>query len=212
MQTMNMTRRVACAVTFAAAFGAVVLTASTASAQQPGRIRGEIAKADGAMMSLKTRDGAMLDVKLADDVRVAALVKASLADIKPDSFIGVAGMPEADGSIKAYSIHIFLPAQRGVVPDRHGPWDGRPNSTMTNGYVAEHGDGQGRRDVDGEIQGRREENHRHQGHRDRRGGAGQQRRVKGRHADHHHGSPTSSRTVRCLAKNVYVGRGAAPAM
>ena len=37
---------------------------------------------------------------------------------------------------RAYSIHIFLPAQRGVVPDRHGAWDGRPNSTMTNGYVA----------------------------------------------------------------------------
>ena len=26
-------------------------------------------------------------------------------------------------------------AQRGVVPERHGPWDARPNSTMTNGYV-----------------------------------------------------------------------------
>ena len=132
MQTMNMTRRLACAVALVAAFGAAVVTAQ---AQQAGRIRGEIAKADGPMMSLKTRDGAMLDVKLADDVRVGALVKASLADIKADSFIGIAGIPEADGSIKAYSIHIFLPAQRGVVPDRHGPWDGRPNSTMTNGYV-----------------------------------------------------------------------------
>jgi hypothetical protein len=32
-------------------------------------------------------------------------------------------------------VHIFLPAQRGVVPDRHGPWDARPGSTMTNAYV-----------------------------------------------------------------------------
>lgn len=132
MLKLNMTRRLACAVTFAAALGAAV---ATAQAQQPARIRGEIAKVDGPMMSLKTRDGAMLDVKLAADARVAALVKASLADIKTDSFIGIAGIPEADGSIKAYSIHIFLPAQRGVVPDRHGPWDARPNSTMTNGYV-----------------------------------------------------------------------------
>jgi hypothetical protein len=30
---------------------------------------------------------------------------------------------------------MFLPAQRGVVPDRHGPWDSRPNSTMTNAYI-----------------------------------------------------------------------------
>ena len=109
--------------------------ASAALAQQPGRIRGQIEKADGPMLSLKTRDGAMLDVKLADDARVSALEKASLADIKTDSFIGIAGIPQPDGSIEAYSIHLFLPAQRGVVPDRHGPWDAKPNSTMTNAYV-----------------------------------------------------------------------------
>jgi len=66
---------------------------------------------------------------------VLALVKASLADIKKDSFIGIAGEPQPDGSIKAFSVHMFLPAQRGVVADRHGPWDARPNSTMTNAYV-----------------------------------------------------------------------------
>jgi len=74
-------------------------------------------------------------VKVADDARVAALVKASLADIKKDSFIGIAGIPQPDGSIQAFSIHIFLASQRGVVPDRHGPWDARPGSTMTNAYV-----------------------------------------------------------------------------
>ena len=122
-------------ITLGAAAVAFALAASAASAQQPGRIRGEIEKADGAMLSLKTRDGTMLNVKVADDARVAALVKATMADIKADSFIGIAGIPEADGSIQAYSIHIFLPAQRGVVPDRHGPWDGRANATMTNGVV-----------------------------------------------------------------------------
>jgi hypothetical protein len=136
MRSMNMKQWVARGATFSIALAAVALMADSANAQQPARIRGEITKTDGSMMSLKTRDGAMLDVKLADDVRVAALVKATLADVKPDSFIGVAGVPQPDGSINAYSIHIFLPAQRGVVADRHGPWDGRPNSTMTNGYVA----------------------------------------------------------------------------
>jgi Domain of unknown function (DUF5666) len=101
----------------------------------PTRIRGQIEKVDGAMLSLKLRDGKMLNVKVDDKTRVGALVKASLADIKPDTFIGIAGMPQPDGSIKAFSIHIFLPAQRGVVPDRHGPWDARPGSTMTNAYV-----------------------------------------------------------------------------
>jgi hypothetical protein len=126
-------QKIARAAVMAAALG--LIAASTAWAQQPGRIRGQIEKADGGMLSVKTRDGGTINVKLADDARVAALVKASLADIKDDAFIGVAGLPQADGSIKAFSVHIFLPAQRGVVPDRHGPWDARPNSTMTNAYV-----------------------------------------------------------------------------
>jgi hypothetical protein len=129
MYKPNMTRWV---------LGAIIVTllfATAASAQQPTRIRGQIEKADGGMLALKTRDGAILNVKVADDARVAALVKASLADIKNDSYIGVAGMPQADGSVEAFSVHIFLPAQRGVVPDRHGPWDAKPGSTMTNAYV-----------------------------------------------------------------------------
>jgi hypothetical protein len=129
MHILNMTGR-------AIGTAAVALLFATATyAQQPGRIRGQIEKVDGASYVLKARDGTMLNVKLADDARVSALEKASLADIKNDTFIGIAGMPKPDDSIEAFSIHIFLPAQRGVVPDRHGPWDARPNSTMTNAYV-----------------------------------------------------------------------------
>jgi hypothetical protein len=116
---------------------AVFLTVTTAWAQAPNtRIRGQIEKVDGDKLSVKLRDGGMLNVKVDEKARVSALVKASLADIKTDTFIGIAGMPQPDGSIKAFSIHIFLPAQRGVVPDRHGPWDARQGSTMTNAYVA----------------------------------------------------------------------------
>ena len=113
----------------------LVVTAGVGSAQQPSRIRGEITKADGDMLALKTRDGTMLNIKVDEKARVSALVKASKADIKNDSYIGVAGMPQPDGSVEAFSVHIFLPAQRGVVPDRHGPWDAKPGSTMTNAYV-----------------------------------------------------------------------------
>jgi len=130
MHTLNMTRRALAAAAIGLAF-----SVTAAVAQQPGRIRGEIEKIDGGMLAVKTRDGAMLKVKVADDARIASLVKASLADIKNDSFIGIAGMPQADGSIQAFSVHIFLPAQRGKVPDRHGAWDARPGSTMTNAYV-----------------------------------------------------------------------------
>jgi hypothetical protein len=129
-------RWIARAAVIAAGLGLIAASsASTAWAQQPSRIRGQIEKADGPNLTLKTRDGGTLNVKLADDARVAGLNKATLADIKDDTFIGIAGMPEPDGTIKAFSIHIFLPAQRGVVPDRHGPWDAKPGSTMTNAFV-----------------------------------------------------------------------------
>jgi hypothetical protein len=127
---LNMSRR----ALVAAAIGLAAVSTS-AIAQQLGRIRAEIVKADGPMLSIKTREGATMNVKVDEKARVTALVKATLADIKTDTFIGVAGMPQADGSIVAFSVHIFLPAQRGVVPDRHGPWDARPGSTMTNAYV-----------------------------------------------------------------------------
>lgn len=107
----------------------------TVLAQQPARIRGEVEKIEGPNAILKLRDGSIMNVRIADDARVSALTKASLADLKNDTFIGIAGVPRPDGSIEAYSIHIFLPAQRGVVADRHGAWDGRPNSTMTNAYI-----------------------------------------------------------------------------
>ena len=123
-----------CCRVVAAAF-ALCCIVSVAAAQQPGRIRGEILKRDADLLTVKTRDGATLAVKIDAKTRVSALVKASLADIKTDSFIGIAGMPRPDGGIEAFSIHIFLPAQRGVVPDRTGPWDARPGSTMTNAYV-----------------------------------------------------------------------------
>ncbi|MBX6330115.1 MAG: hypothetical protein IRY89_16290 [Pseudolabrys sp.] len=120
------------------AFGAMlaVSVAAGATAQQQGRIRGEIVKAEGSVLALKTREGDTLTVKIDDKTRVSALVKASLADIKNGSFLGIAGMPQQDGSIQAFSVHIFLPEQRGVVPERHGPWDAKPGSTMTNAVVA----------------------------------------------------------------------------
>jgi outer membrane lipoprotein SlyB len=100
------------------------------------RVRGEITKVDGNTLSIKSRDGQNLTVKLADNARIAAMVKASLADIKEGSFIGVTAMPQSDGSQKAIGIHIFMDSQRGVVPDRFGPWDRVPGSTMTNANVA----------------------------------------------------------------------------
>jgi hypothetical protein len=77
-----------------------------------------------------------MTVKLADDVRVAAMVKASLSDIKEGTFIGVTAMPQPDGSQKAIGLHLFMASQKGVVAEGFRPWDREPGSTMTNADVA----------------------------------------------------------------------------
>ena len=115
---------------------AVVLffTVSMASAQAPVRVRGTIESADGQTLSVKARDGAMVQVKLTDDARVLTLDKKSLGDVKQGTFVGITAMPQPDGSQKAVEIHIFPEAMRGT-GEGHYPWDLTPNSTMTNGNI-----------------------------------------------------------------------------
>ena len=120
-----------------AAFG-LILTASTSFAQQPQtvRVRGTVEAVDGPMITVKSRDGqTSYKVKLTDNAAVRGIVKAALSDIKENSFVGVTGMPQADGSQNAVEIHIFPEPMRGT-GEGFRPWDLMPNSTMTNATVA----------------------------------------------------------------------------
>jgi len=139
----RITRRV-----LGAAALALVVAASTSFAQQPQtvRVRGTVEAADGPMLTVKGRDGqTTYKVKMADNVSVRGIVKAAFSDIKDNSFIGVTGMPQADGSQKAVEIHIFPEAMRGT-GEGHRPWDLQPGSTMTNAAVAQMVKG-----VDGDV-------------------------------------------------------------
>jgi hypothetical protein len=97
------------------------------------RIRGTIEGLDGNTMSVKSRDGAGMQIKLTDDVRVVNVIKASVSDIKEGLFVGSAAMPQPDGSQKALEVHIFADSMRGT-GEGHRPYT-IPNSTMTNGTV-----------------------------------------------------------------------------
>jgi outer membrane lipoprotein SlyB len=125
---------IARAAVMAAGLGLIAVSTAWAQQPPPARIRGQIEKVDGNALTIKARDGAELKVQLADNARVMALVKASLADIKPNSYIGVTAMPEPDGTQKAIAIHIFLESQRGTA-EGFRPWDLKPGSTMTNAAV-----------------------------------------------------------------------------
>jgi outer membrane lipoprotein SlyB len=115
---------------------AALLIASSAWAQNADvvRVRGTIAGVDGQTLDVKARDGTPIKVKLADDVRILAVDRKSMADVKQGVFVGIVGMPQPDGTQKAVEIHIFPEAMRGS-NEGHRPWDLMPNSTMTNANI-----------------------------------------------------------------------------
>jgi hypothetical protein len=128
---MTMTRRMAGASVFALLFATSL---AIAQAPEKVRVRGTIESVNGQILTVKSRDGATMSVKLADNAPVRAVVKMSLADVKQGSFVGIAAMPQPDGTQKALEVLIFPEASRGT-NEGFGQWDLSPNSTMTNATV-----------------------------------------------------------------------------
>jgi Domain of unknown function (DUF5666) len=120
----------------AAILAAPLVCAQIAWAQDPPpvRIRGTIERVDGTTCVVKARDGAALKVMVTDNAQIAGIIKASLSDIKQNSFVGVTAMPQPDGSLNAVEVHIFPESMRGT-GEGHYPWDLQPQSTMTNANV-----------------------------------------------------------------------------
>jgi hypothetical protein len=93
----------------AASLTAILVFGSVAWAQQPPmiRIRGAIESVDGPVLTVKSREGADMKVRIADNAVVIGIAKSALSEIKPGSYIGVSAMPEPDGTQKALAVHIF---------------------------------------------------------------------------------------------------------
>ncbi len=120
--------------TLALATLAVTCFALPASAQETLRIRGTIESVDGSVYVVKNRDGAEVKLTVTDPHLYVAIVKASMADIKPGQFVGATGMTQPDGSQKAIEVHIFPESMRGT-GEGHYDWDLKPNTKMTNANV-----------------------------------------------------------------------------
>jgi hypothetical protein len=119
---------------FAAAGFALVCIVLPASAQETVRIRGTIESVDGDVYVVKNRDGAEMKVAMTDKPLFVAIVKSTMADIKPGMFVGSTGMTQPDGSQKAIEVHIFPESMRGT-GEGHYDWDLKPNTKMTNANV-----------------------------------------------------------------------------
>jgi hypothetical protein len=118
-------------------FGAVILTGfnGAAIAADIVRIRGVIETSDGSKMTVKTREGASTAIALATGVKIMAVAKASVEDIKPGDFVGIASLPKSKGGDGAVEVLIFPAAMKGTGEGSY-PWDLKPQSTMTNATVS----------------------------------------------------------------------------
>lgn len=99
-------------------------------------VRGTIDAVNDASLQITTRQGEKLSVGLTDKTRINGVSEAKMSDIKPDSFIGTAAVPQADGTLKALEVHVFAPSLRGS-GEGFNPFEsanGQVN-TMTNGTV-----------------------------------------------------------------------------
>ncbi len=118
---------------------ALLASASFAEAQS-ARLRGAIDSVNGDTLVVHTRSGETATVRLKQPARIAAVVKANLADIKPGLFIGAAAEPGPDGALKALEVHIFPESMRGT-GEGFRPFDLTPKSSMTNGAISAKVDG-----------------------------------------------------------------------
>ena len=125
-----------------AAFAALVILPFAARADTAARVRGTVVSVDGPTLVVKSREGETVQIRLSDNWSASGVVKASLADIKPGVFVGVASAPKAGDvdDLQALELVVFPESMRGT-GEGHYEWDLQPKSTMTNASVASQVDG-----------------------------------------------------------------------
>jgi hypothetical protein len=120
--------------TMATAFllGATLLCAGPADAQNPVRVRGTVSALNGDVLAVRSREGTMSEIQLSPKAAIVATSPITLADIKPNDFVGVAATKRPDGTLVAADVRRFpAPLNEG-----HRPSDFAPGSSMTNASVS----------------------------------------------------------------------------
>jgi hypothetical protein len=113
-----------------------IATAAQPMSKAIAPLRGTIDQVSDSNLQLTDRQGEKITVLLNQQTKIMSVTKGALDDIKPDSFIGTAAIPQPDGSLKALEVHVFAASLRGT-GEGHSAWesaDGKIN-TMTNGTV-----------------------------------------------------------------------------
>lgn len=123
-------------VLIAVAAASIVHPCQILAAAAASNVRGTIEHVSGDTMRVKESNGTSVTVHLAHNAKVTSVARATLADIKPGTFIGTAATPQPDGNLQAIEVHIFPESMRGT-GEGYRPWDSGPGSSMTNGTVGQ---------------------------------------------------------------------------
>lgn len=114
---------------------AIVSFNVAAQAAESVRLRGTITSFEGSTLVIKTREGQDKTIVLPEGWAISSVAAASAADIKTGDYVGIASLPNADGSDGALEVLIFPAALKGA-GEGSSVWDLQPGSTMTNATVA----------------------------------------------------------------------------
>src|SRR5689334_8149073 len=96
-----------------AAFLAIAAPSPTQAAEMV-HVRGTVVSLDGSKLTVKTREGPDEAVALKPGFKVAGIAKASVGEIKPGDFVGIASLPAAAGGDAAVEVLVFPPAMKGT--------------------------------------------------------------------------------------------------
>src|SRR5256885_16840438 len=102
--------------------GLLAIVSVSVQAQSTMRIRGTITDFDGSVLSVKSRDGKDLKLKLADNVIVVAAKAITLNELKPGDYVGSTTRSGPDGARLAVEIHTPAP----TTPEGDTGWDREP--------------------------------------------------------------------------------------
>ncbi len=118
----------------------ISLAAIPAGAQNPPAgppvpVRGTIERLDGQNLSVKTREGPVATIVLADNFTVNGVAKRSLSDIKAGDYVASTSVKGTDDKLHAVEIHIFPEAMRASVTEGQRPSSLVEGGLMTNATV-----------------------------------------------------------------------------
>jgi hypothetical protein len=114
----------------------VFSSAFAAGPAEQVRVRGTVVSLAGDQLQVTSRDGKPVTVALKTGWKVSTVAKASIGDIKPGDYVGIASLPVSGGGDGALEVLILPPQLKGMGEGSYG-WDLKPKSTMTNATVAD---------------------------------------------------------------------------